>query len=80
MSNEVVRLSIQSFEDLGYSDLADLYFAFLETLIENRYLIEIYHIDDGKSRLSEKPLTEIYDLKHLQNFKKSLGYPFRSIK
>lgn len=80
MANEVVRLSVQSFEDLGYSDLADLYFAFVETLIENKYVIEIYHIDDGKSRLSEIPLTELSEVSHLNNFKKSLGYPFKSNK
>lgn len=78
--NRIFRVSLQSFEDLGYSNLAELYCAFILTFIENRYIIEVYHIEDGKSRLSEKPLTEIYDLKHLQNFRKSLGYPFKSIK
>lgn len=77
MSKEVVRLSIQSFEDLGYSDLADLYFAFVETLIENNYIIEIYHIYEGEHRISDIPLTEISEISHLNKFKKSLGYPFK---
>jgi len=69
-----IMLAMDTFNDLGYNDIADDFFSYLKKLIQRGHTLSIYWIDSP----NKKALTTIRDLNHLENFKKSLGLPFHS--
>lgn len=61
-----IRFSIETIEDMMFNDHIYEYFGFLAKLIEDDFSLSFY-------RDNEK-LTEIKDLNHLENFKKSFKF------